>query len=74
MRLAITVRILLAIAMMAAWAMAAEVPQYEAMGARRTSLCRKCLDHFWNTYYCSSTVQTKGACCPFPKVGASVDK
>ena len=32
---------------------------------RAMNQCRRCLDHFNNSYYCASTIN-QGTCCPFP--------
>ena len=31
--------------------------------------CRRCLDHFANSYYCTNLLDptNSGACCPFPE-------
>lgn len=37
------------------------------VGTFNTNQCRRCLDHFSNSYYCATTAEPVGACCPFPK-------
>ena len=44
------------------------------VGTFNTNQCRRCLDHFNNSYYCATTAEPVGACCPFPKEGASLPK
>ena len=39
-----------------------------------TNECRRCLDHFTNSYFCASKINPKGACCPFPEHDIGLNK
>ena len=35
-------------------------------GPFETEECRRCVDHFYNSYYCTSAFSNTGTCCPYP--------
>ena len=41
-------------------------------GTFKTDECRRCLDHFRNSYYCSSDIELLGSCCPFPTRNSNI--